>query len=98
MEEVDRAVDGVDDPLVGVGGGRGVRDVLLAEDGVVWKGREDRARDDLLAFDVELELDVVRGDQVGLLVARAFMRGVRGAGLGGGDGGGEEEGVCGRLP
>ena len=76
MEEVDGAVDGVDDPLVGVGGGRGVLGVLFTQDGVVGEGFEDRFCNDLLAFDVELELDIVGGDEVGFVVACAFARGV----------------------
>src|SRR4051812_44233187 len=67
VEVIHRAVDGVDDPLVGAGLVSG--DAFLAEDRVLRKAGEQHARDEILRTDVELELDVVRLKRIHLEAA-----------------------------
>jgi hypothetical protein len=62
VEEVHRAVDGIDDPMEGAGLIAG--DAFLAVDGVIGKLIEDHAGDEFLGLDVELELDVVGFERI----------------------------------
>ena len=59
MDEIDRAVDRIDDPFVAAAFA-GARDVtgFLAQDGVAGKGRADRRDDRVLGLDVGRRHDI----------------------------------------
>jgi len=81
VSEIDGAVDGIDDPAIFGGFVAGI--AFLAEQGDFWESGVEFFLDQLLATDIEFELDVVRGDFVRLFLGVEILAHDRAGGSGG---------------